>query len=192
MSTAMKMRTNRAAKTEAAVSVICQLCRKSSTVAQCRQKAKEKQKSQATKMLQNSQNRFCSAAVEDTVMVPIPEVDRGRAEFPNVKGIITNVAENGLYTIGTVHGVLKQLYSRNQFILCTESFMKIDEVKMNKEISLREAARLSSIGTGQGFFKCSCASKKQKCHNNVCKCRREKVSCNSKCHNSSPCSNKYE
>ena len=36
-------------------------------------------------------NRFSPAAVGDTVMVPIPDVDRGRAEFPNVKAVVIEV-----------------------------------------------------------------------------------------------------
>ena len=34
--------------------------------------------------------------------------------------------------------------------------MNIEDVLMDKEISLRSAARLESIGGGQGVFKCNC------------------------------------
>ena len=49
------------------------------------------QEKQAERMLKNSLKRFPPAAVGDTVMVPIPDVDRGRAEFPNVKAVVIEV-----------------------------------------------------------------------------------------------------
>ena len=49
------------------------------------------QEKQAERMLKNSVKRFPPAAIGDTVMVPIPDVDRGRAEFPNVKAVVIEV-----------------------------------------------------------------------------------------------------
>ena len=43
------------------------------------------------------------------------------------------------------------------------------EVDSNTEISVREAARLQSIGDGQCFVKCSC---KTGCARKTCKCAR--------------------
>ena len=61
------------------------------------------------------------------------------------------------------------------------------EVDPNTEISVREAARLQSIGDGQGFVRCSC---KTGCARKTCKCGRSNVLCNSRCHNSNSCHNK--
>nr|CAI5822376.1 unnamed protein product [Callosobruchus analis]CAI5836790.1 unnamed protein product [Callosobruchus analis] len=47
--------------------------------------------------------------------------------------------EDGFYQIGTVHGVLKQLYACNEFELCKQEFIKLD-VKTDTEITLRSAA----------------------------------------------------
>jgi hypothetical protein len=44
-----------------------------------------------------------------------------------------------------------QRYAASQFTPCTEKFLGIENVLTGKEISLREAARLSSMGDGQGF-----------------------------------------
>jgi hypothetical protein len=50
------------------------------------------------------------------------------------------------------------LYTRNQFTLCKEHFLSIEEVGA-EEISLREVVhKLSSVG-GQGFRKCNCSKK---------------------------------
>ena len=46
-------------------------------------------------------------------MVPIPLIDRGRAEFTNLKAVVIEVEESGMYKLGLVHGILKQLYARN-------------------------------------------------------------------------------
>ncbi len=169
-------------------SVLCSLCSRKKEIVIHRQGAKRKQIQQAERMLACSAKRFKPAKAGDTVMVPIPEVDRGRAEFRNLKAVVLSAEENGLYRIGTRHGTLHQLYSRNQFIPCVESFMGLDEVVKDKEVSLREAARLDSIGTGQGFFKCNCSGS---CKNGRCKCFKADVKCNSRCHGTnSKCKNK--
>jgi hypothetical protein len=54
------------------------------------------------------------------------------------------------------------------------------EVDSNTEISVREGARLQSIGDGHGFVECSC---KTGCARKTCKCVRSNVLCNSRCHN---------
>ena len=63
--------------------------------------AHEKYVSQAESMLSTTAKRFKPAGVGDNVATPIPDVDKGRAEFRNVLGVITNVGGNGKYLIGT-------------------------------------------------------------------------------------------
>ena len=63
----------------------------------------------------------------------------------------------------------------------------LKDLPYDKEISLRSAATSSSVGTGQGFFRCHCT---KHCATNICKCKKNKVLCNSKCHNSMSCKNK--
>lgn len=95
--------------------------------------------------------------------------------------------EDNNYSIGTKEGKLKQMYSRNQFTICKETIIAIDDVPEGIEVSLRECARkFSSVG-GQGYHRCFC---NQKCKTKKCKCRNSGKLCNSKCHNSNPCFNK--
>ncbi|KAE9533483.1 hypothetical protein AGLY_009121 [Aphis glycines] len=56
-----------------------------------------------------------------------------------------------------------------------------------KELTLREAAGLSSISGTQGYQQYHC---KTKCKNNKCACRSSGKLCNSKCHGSLICENK--
>ena len=137
-------------------------------------------------MLVNSAKRFKPAEVGNTVMVLIPDVDRGRADFKNIKAIVLSVNGDGMYQLGTEFGTLDQMYSRNQFAPTIENFISIADVPENVTISLREEARKNCIGLGQGFFKCNCKTGKTK----RCKCFNAKKICNSRCHNSNNCQNK--
>lgn len=49
-------------------------------------------------MKQASEVRFEPVEVGSTVLVPIPDVDRGKAEFRNVKAFVLEVNE-GLYKV---------------------------------------------------------------------------------------------
>jgi len=81
-------------------------------------------------------------------------VDRGRAEFSNIKAVVVRIEDNGTYKLGTKHGLIKQLFTRNQFTPCVENFLDVTDVPISqeKEVSVREVAKLDSIGTGQGFI----------------------------------------
>ena len=126
--------------------------------------------------------------VGDTVLVPIPDLDRGRCEYPNLKGIILEMHPNGsMWKIGCKSGVLDQWYSRNQFQPTLEKFMNVEDVDIEKEVSLRAAARAESIGGGQGYFLCNCTGN---CKTKRCKCYKDNLKCNSRCHNQRSCCNK--
>ena len=65
--------------------------------------------------------------------------------------------------------------------------MTVSEVPLEKEISLRAAAKAESISGGQGFSRCQCTGN---CKTKRCKCFKSNVKCNSKCHNQRSCTNK--
>jgi hypothetical protein len=67
----------------------------------------------AEKMKEKSAQRCAPAAVGQTVLLPVPEVDRGRADHRNVKAVVLEVVD-GFYCLGTLHGKLVQLFARNQ------------------------------------------------------------------------------
>jgi hypothetical protein len=60
-----------------------------------------------------------------------------------------------------------QLFAATVLTPCVEKFMAVENVPPIKSISVREAARLSSMGSGQGFSKCGC---KGECDSARCKC----------------------
>ena len=111
------------------------------------------------------------------VMVHLPEVDRGRCEFPNVHAV-----EAGLDKLGTKQGELKGVYSRNQFEPLPQPLLQINDVEKSVEIALRTAANKQSQGGGHGFTKCGCV---KFCQSNTCKCKKSNQICNSRCHKGS-------
>ena len=163
----------------------CHYCTSKENISKKRKIAFENLEKQAEKMKKESDKKFGEASVGTTVRVPVPEVDRGKGDHRSILGVVLE-SDNGFYKIGTRSGVLKSKMVRSQFDTCREKIISSDEVP-DKEYAIRTIATSQSLGTGQGFFKCSC---KQNCQTNRCKCFKNNVLCNSKCHNSSSCGNK--
>ena len=89
--------------------------------------------------------------------VPIPDVDRGRLDPPNITAVLQeHDSETGLYTFGTKAGTLNTRFSRNQFNLMNQKFLTTADVPEDVTLSVREAACLHSNTGGQGLFKCLC------------------------------------
>ena len=54
------------------------------------------QRKQAEKMCEQSAKRFKSAKIGDTVMVPLPNVDRGKGDFRNIEAFVLTVRSNSI------------------------------------------------------------------------------------------------
>ncbi|CAI6359274.1 unnamed protein product [Macrosiphum euphorbiae] len=130
-------------------------------------------KIQVKKITEMSEKRFCPG----NIGVKIPDVDRAGSDL---RCVLLSMKDN-FYEIGTTEGKLQQLYSRNQFTICKEKFVQIEDVPANS-ISLREAVRSFSNLGGQGYDPCT-----HGCKTNKCKCRKGDILCNSKCHASKSC-----
>ncbi|XP_023241970.1 uncharacterized protein LOC111640202 [Centruroides sculpturatus] len=124
--------------------------------------------------------------IGDNIIIPIPDVDRAKADLRNIIGVILQKDEQGLHKIGTKYGILDKLYCRSEFDMSKENFLPLEEVP-ETNVSLRTAARRAALGTGQGFARCLC---KKSCMSKRCFCRKKGNLCNSKCHDSLPCNNK--
>ena len=66
------------------LNLVFTLCYRKEVMDEERRGTKRKQEQQATAMLAKSARRYKQANVGDSVMIHLPEVDRGRCEFPNV------------------------------------------------------------------------------------------------------------
>ena len=60
-------------------------------------------------------------------MLAIPDLDRGRCEFPNLTAIVVEVHDGGLYKLGCKTGILDSFYTRNQFSPTQESLRRVWE-----------------------------------------------------------------
>lgn len=141
---------------------------------------------QATTMLKNSNQKFPPIAIGSTVRICIPELDRNKGDLNNLLAVVMIVNDKELYRLGCKSGILQGLYSKNQFTVCTENFLSINEVPPI-EISVRSANKQTSLVGGQGFKRCHC---KMSCITNKCCCKKNNLKCNSKCHSSMSCKNK--
>lgn len=114
----------------------------------------------------------------DTVLIPVPNFDRGRIDHRNIMGYILS-KKDGQMTIGTKRGVLSHQFMRNQIEPCSSNMLAIEDINVERTIPLRTAVAEESLGHGQGYFRCSCTGK---CANARCSCVKNKQKCNSHCH----------
>ena len=85
-----------------------------------------------------------------------------------ILGVIMEVdLTKNFYKIGTKDGILNSLHTRNQLTICTESTVKISDVR-SINVSVREYAGKASLFFGQGYKRCNC---KTSCRNNFCSCQ---------------------
>ncbi|GBM82049.1 hypothetical protein AVEN_56191-1 [Araneus ventricosus] len=137
-------------------------------------------------MLRTSKKKIPPAQIVDTVRIQVRDVDCGRTDGRNVLAFVVGIEDSDFYKLANKNGILKQLYTRNQFVICKEKLLSIDEIS-SQEISLREAAGANSRSGGQSCTRCHC---KRKCSTTKCSCKSKGPLCNSKCHKSLSCCNK--
>ena len=156
------------------------LCQRQIRITRKRIFARENLKLQAKKMTKLSDKKYPSAEVGDSVKVRVPDDDRSRCDARNILGVITAIDENGSYKIGTKFRAFDTSYTRNQFSICNEPVISVEDVP-DEEISLRGCARKSSLTVGQGYQRCVY---KSSCARNICSYRRQNKLYTSKCHSS--------
>ena len=124
--------------------------------------------------------------VGDNVLVPIPSVDRGRGDAANLLSVI--IEENdGKFRIATKEGVLSTWLERNSLAATKYcSLTTADVQNLKNEYTLRELVRLGSVGTGQGYRRCTCRTN---CTSKKCTCKKNDMMCNSACHPGRSCQN---
>ena len=79
--------------------IVCLHCDRNDNIKNHRENVKKQQQKRADIMLTKSVERFAPALVGDTVMVPVPDVDRGRCEFRNIKAVVVECQPNALYRL---------------------------------------------------------------------------------------------
>lgn len=151
----------------------------------CRIIAAKNLSDQAEKMIGRSNTKLGDLNKGDNVLVTVSEFDRGRGDPPNIIGVVIEEKE-GKYKVGTKHGIIQNWLERNSLAITKYNNLSVKDVPVNIEASIRELVRLGSVGTGQGYKRCSC---KKDCKTARCKCFKNGFICNSACHFSKTCSN---
>lgn len=165
--------------------LLCRLCDKTEKVEKHRDGARRGIKRCAEKMLEYSNKKYQPIEIGSTVLIKIPAVDKAPSDPLNLMGKVLDYRFDK-YEVGTEHGILNTLMSRNSLQTCDCRFT----ADIPQEYySLRQLAIKHSNTGGQGYKKCQC---KSGCKNNHCACRRAKMKCNSRCHGSSTCTNKLQ
>jgi hypothetical protein len=163
------------------------LCSNEKNITSERRNASESMKRQATRM-----RNLSDVDIGTNVLIPIPNVDRGKGDPRNVLAVVINKDELG-YKLGTKSVTLRELYTRNQFELTDSKFLDIGSINNENELSLRQAVRSVSLRDGQGFTRCGCSTTgKTRCNTKRCLCKKSGLLCNSRCHPNIACSNTYK
>ena len=96
------------------------------------------QVAQAERVVKRTRVDLNAGVAGDNVAVPIPLVDRGRGDPRNILGVIVN-RNLDTDTIAVKAGILNGCYSRNQFDLCLQRLLTLDDVDQGNRVSLRTA-----------------------------------------------------
>jgi hypothetical protein len=86
-------------KSEAS-NAICQLCSNEKDISTERSQAAESLKRQATRMRNRPEKFLTEVEIEHNVLIPLPNVDRGKGDPRNVMAVVTERVHNG-YKLGT-------------------------------------------------------------------------------------------
>ncbi|XP_023225134.1 uncharacterized protein LOC111626083 [Centruroides sculpturatus] len=133
-----------------------------------------------------SDSIHASIEISDNIIIPIPDIDRVKADLRNIIGVILQKDEQGLHKFGTKYGILDKLYCKSEFDTSKEKFLILKGMP-ETNVSLRTAAKRAALRTGQGFVRCLC---KKACMSKMHFCKKKSNLCNSNCHDSLPHNNK--
>jgi len=102
-----------------------------------REAAREGLEEQAKKIKATSSKKFQKPTLRQNVRIKTPDIDRAKMDPRSIIAVITDIKDEEFYELGTKLGKLKALYTRNQFTLCKDNFLSIEEVS-TEEISVHE------------------------------------------------------
>ena len=139
--------------------------------------------------MNKGKKRSSDFEVGDLVRIPIPKIDRSGVDRPTLPCKIVKKTDKEQYQLGCKFGILEIYYSSGELeLLGTRTYPELNEI-LPRNLSLREAARLQSIGSESSISNsiCNC---KTSCNNHHCRCKKAGGKCTSRCHAGRPCSNK--
>ncbi|RNA05144.1 KRAB-A domain-containing 2-like [Brachionus plicatilis] len=135
-----------------------------------RDNVRQSQKKQAELIKTRSKKYLPEVNIDDFVALPIPDVDKGLTEAPNLICRIIDVDYKfSLYELACQVGVFSDLFSRNAFDLVQNCQVEL-EIRTDKLLkSVKQPVNEMSIGGDQGIVRCNFTSQ---CIKNRCGCRK--------------------
>ena len=128
-------------------------------------------------MLERSAMLFRPVNIDDTVLLPVEDVDRSKLDPPNLHALVIDVIGEVGYKLAVTSGVLKGVFSRHHFKHSPTNFLSRSDIDFERvDLALRTAFRLQSFNKDRKPTKCGC---KGNCSNKHCKCKKNNFSCNS-------------
>lgn len=103
--------------------------------------------------------KFPPCFVGDTVRVNVPDVDRGRVDFRNILMTVIEKTDDNFYKLANKTGTIEEMFSKNQFSVCSEKLVDLESVSPEKK-SLQQLANEQSLLGGQGYKRCNCKTKR--------------------------------
>ncbi|GFU03992.1 KRAB-A domain-containing protein 2 [Trichonephila clavipes] len=79
---------------------------------------RERESSTASnKNVTNLTKKFAPAQIGDTIQIQVPDVDRDRKDNRNELAVVVGIVDSKFYKLANENCTLKQLYTRNQFVI---------------------------------------------------------------------------
>lgn len=143
------------------------------------------QSKQAERMVNRSKAKFRDPVVGDNVALTIDRVDRGPLDLRSLVCVVLEVQPNG-FRLGTEVGSLSGMHQKNTFTLLPTRHLSVEKIPDKEFDSVRSAVKEVSVFGGQGFVRCACRTG---CKSGRCKCFKNRLACNSRCHAGISCAN---
>ena len=84
--------------------------------------------------------------IDDTVLVPVEDVDRSKLDPPNLHALVIDVIGEVGYKLAVTSGVLKGVFSRHHFKHSPTNFLSRSDINFERvDLAVRTASRLQSF-----------------------------------------------
>lgn len=122
---------------------LCTLCKANESILCERENSASRMEDAAAKMLIYSRKNSPVLNIGDCVLLSVPKVDRGQADPPNIICIIID-QRNGVNQLACKNGIINGWFGSENLSKAGATFISLDEVNKEKQLSIREAIGLTS------------------------------------------------
>ena len=107
---------------------------------------KEHKNFNAKDMLEQSAMQFRPVNIDDTVLVPVEDVDKSKLDPPNLHALVIDVIGEVGYKLAVTSGILKGVFSRHHFKHSPTNLLSRSDINFERvDLAVRTASRLQSF-----------------------------------------------